>query len=241
MSHQFLCPHLIFKLEAKVPRLFPVSRESRRRNNHCLYPRSRTATSQMSKPTFGQIPSSLGAPTSLSRDSLRHFAHFPVTAAVTSLRSYPFEEQQRNQCSSETSFPQITLRVRLFTSSTTSLFPLTGLQEQKVNTAVQVSLPGLPDFVEGVEKLHHMSSAIQEHEHRTFAQQVGKTLRSLTNPNQTSYSIPTQTIPGENLQQSQPAESKAIFTLPNTLKKGEWTEIPSQQSYTKSHVSTIYH
>ena len=56
-------------------------------------------------------------------------------------------------------------------------------------------------------------------------------------PNQTSYSTPTQNILGESSQQSQPAGSKAVFPLPNTLKQGEWIEIPGQQQYTRSHVS----
>ena len=82
-----------------------------------------------------------------------------------------------------------------------------------------------------------MSNTMQEHEDTTSAQQVGKTVRSLTDPSQTSYSTPTQNILGESSQQSQPAGSKAVFPLPNTLKQGEWTEIPSQQPYTRSHVS----
>ena len=120
---------------------------------------------------------------------------------------------------------------------TTSLFSLTGLQEQKISTSTQVSLLALQDFVEGVESLHRMSNTMQEHEDTTSAQQVGKTVRSLTDPNQTSYSTPIQNILGESSQQSQPAGSKAVFPLQNTLKQGEWIEIPGQQPYTRSHVS----
>ena len=65
---------------------------------------------------------------------------------------------------------------------TTSLFSLTGLQGQKMSTATQVSLPALQDFVEGVESLHRMSNTTQEHEDTPSAQQVGKTVGSLTDP-----------------------------------------------------------
>ena len=115
-------------------------------------------------------------------------------------------------------------------SSTTSLFSLIGLQEQKISAATQCSLSALLDFVEGVESLHRTSNTIS-------AQQVGKSVRSLTDPNQTSYSIPIQNMLGERSQQSQPAGSKAVFPLPNTLKQSEWMEIPGQQPYTRSHVS----
>ena len=119
----------------------------------------------------------------------------------------------------------------------TSLFSLTGLQEQMISAATQCSLPALQDFVEGVESLHRTSNTMQEHENATSAQQVGKTVRSLTDPNQTSYSTPIQKILGESSQQSQPAGSKAVFPLPNTLKQGEWIEIPGQQQYARSQVS----
>ena len=80
---------------------------------------------------------------------------------------------------------------------------------------------------------------MQEHGDRIFTQYAGMTVRSLTDPNETSYSTPAQNILGESSQRSQPAGNKTIFSPSNSQIQGEMVEIPDTRQYIRLRVSNI--
>ena len=104
---------------------------------------------------------------------------------------------------------------------------------------LHVPLPSFKDLIDGVNDLRRTSEAMQEHGCRIFTQYTGITVRSLTDPNETSYSTLAQNILGESSQRSQPAGNMNIFSPSNSQIQGERVGISDTRQYIRLRVSNI--